>query len=595
MSLLTEPRRHVAALVCVALPALLWLWPILGDLQHTILGSEGDNLYYVRHFWWVKHALVDLNRSIFFDPLSYYPVGYAISRGELTPINTVLGLPITLLAGPVAAYNAAVISSFLLTGFAAYAWAYRLSGSRAAAILAAVIAEMAPYRLVHSAGHLPLMSTDGFVLALWSFEEYLASRSRRWAIMLGVSLAVIALSSWYYAYSAALMMPIYAGLRMRSVPGLWRSREWWRGLALAVVIGGAVTVPFLVPYLRAALAGGLQKTSAEMMAWSLNFYDFVIPNVTHPWWTGVRALFPREASQWVERSVSLGYVALAFAAVAIVRRRRSGDGAIVWALVWVGLASALIALGPVLHWRDAPVLIPLPHAVSTALDWTFARVRPESGLRSSLQAQQALPVPLPTMLLLLLVPGTKGMRVMARFGYWTLLATAALAALGAKAILNGALGLSRNAAAALVGVAVAIVVFESWSSRTVSRWEPRAVDRFVASQPGREVVVELPLGEALRPAQDYYVTVQQHATVLGPIGDSFQPPSLFERVGVLSVPGAPALDALRQWGTTLVVLNPARETDAAAAWRAVLTGAKAVAIAEIDGVQVYRLRAPRGR
>ena len=38
-----------------------------------------------------------------------------------------------------------------------------------------------------------------------------------------------------------------------------------------------------------------------------------------------------------------------------------------------------------------------------------------------------------------------------------------------------------------------------------------------------------------------------------------------------------------------------READAAAAWRAVLTDAKAAAIAEFDGVQVYRLRAPRVR
>jgi hypothetical protein len=590
--------RHGAALACLALPPILWLAPMLSDPFHTIVGAEGDNLYYVRQFWWMKHALLDLHRSPFFDPFSYFPVGYALSGGELTPINTVLGLPITAAAGPIAAYNGVVLASFLLTGWATYAWAYRVSGTRAGAILAAIVAQMAPYRLAHAAGHLPLISTEGFPLVLWSFEEYLAarredlsSRSRRWAVALGLSLVVVALSSWYYAYSLALLLPLYGWLRMRTVPGLWRSRGWWGGLMLSVGIALTFVTPFAVPYIRAALAGGMRRSFYEMLSWSLNFYDFFIPNVAHPWWSApMRVGFPKEAAQWAERSVSLGYVALILAGVGLYERRRGARSAVVPALVCVGIVSALVALGPLLHSGDRPVLLPMPYIVNKTVDWVFARVRPYSWLRAHLWTQQVFAIPLPSLLLFQLVPGTAGMRVMARFAYWTLLMTAAMAALGARALMRGAFGLARHTGAALVAIAIAGVVFESWSARTVSRWEPRAVDRWLAAQSPTEVVVELPVTEALRPAQDYYVTVQQRATVFGPIGDSFQPPVLVQRARALSPPlTAAAIDALRSWGTTLVLVNPTRGSDGAA-WQRTLTESGARAVAELDGIQVYRLR-----
>jgi hypothetical protein len=589
--------RHGAALACLALPPILWLAPMLADPLHTVVGMEGDNLYYVRHFWWIKHALLDLHRSPFFDPSSYFPLGYALSAGELTPINTVLGLPITAMAGPIAAYNAAVLASFLLTGWATYAWAYRVSGTRAGAMLAAVIAQMAPYRLAHAAGHLPLISTDGFPLVLWSFEEYLAarrenlpSRSIRWAVALGVSLVVVALSSWYYAYSLALLLPLYGWLRMRTVPGLWRSRAWWGGLMLAAGIAAVFVTPFVVPYLQAARAGGMRKSFYEMLAWSLNFYDFILPNIAHPWWSSaMRVGFPREAAQWAERSVSLGYVALILAGIGFYARDREARSPAIPALVCVGIVAALIALGPLLHSGDRPVLLPMPYIVNKTVDWVFARVRPYSWLRAHLWTQQVFAIPLPSLLLFLLVPGTSGMRVMARFVYWTLLMTAAMAALGARALIGGAFGLTRNAGAAIVGIAIVAVVFESWSPRAVSRWEPRAVDRWVAEQSLAEVVVELPLSEALRPAQDYYVTVQQRATVFGPIGDSFQPPALADRTRALSEPPtAAAIDTLRRWGTTIVLVNTSRGPDGAA-WQRALAESGVRSVADFEGIRVYRL------
>jgi hypothetical protein len=581
--------RHARALLVIALPSIVWLAPMLRDPFHRVIGWEGDNLYYVRQFWWMKHALLDLHRLPFFDPSSYFPLGYSMSRGELTPANTLTALPVTIVAGPIAAYNLMVVVAFLTTGWATYAWTYRLTGSSAGAIVAGVIASMAPYRLAHAAGHLPLVATQGFPLTLWTFEELIAGdlarpRTSRWAVALGLSLAFTALCSWYYAYSLALMFSLYVALRVAPQHDLRFAPRFWGDIVLAAGIAIALVAVFLVPYLRASMAGTLRRTFAETDSWSLNFYDFIIPNAGHPLWSGWMSFaFPHEWGQWVERAVTLGYVALALALTTVIWRRRVAPAPI-GALVGVAAVSALLALGLLLHSGDRRVALPMPYLVTKTADWLFFRIRPYSPLRTISWTQQVTFVPLPALFLFLFVPGTGGMRSFARFGYWTLLMIAALAAYGVREIVRRS---SPGMAAVVTAALVVAVAFESWTSRVTTSLSERPVDRWVAQQPANDAIVELPLAEALRPAQDYYVTVHQHPTVFGPIGDSFAPNALQERATALANPSDAAAGFLRAWGTSIVLLHD--DSPAGKEWRTILLRAGASEATRFDHVQAFRL------
>jgi hypothetical protein len=133
--------------------------------------------------------------------------------------------------------------------------------------------------------------------------------------------------------------------------------SWWRGALAAVAAASLMIVPFLGPYLRPRAAGGLARTFDQMDVWSLNLYDFFLPNRLNPWWADfVLWRFPQQAQQWTERGVSLGYTAIALAAVALLARRRPRvlQGAIVVAAV-----SLLISLGPTLHSDDRQIRVPV--------------------------------------------------------------------------------------------------------------------------------------------------------------------------------------------------------------------------------------------
>jgi hypothetical protein len=596
VTVLTSWRRHSPFLALSILPALLWFAPVLRDPGHTVLGWEGDNLFFIRQFWWVKHSLLDLHQSPWVDPNSYWPYGYGVTRGELTLSNTLVALPLTAIFGPVPAYNVMLLSGFVLTAWASYAWAYRLTGSRAAALVAAIIAEIAPYRLARAPGHLNVITTQWFSCALWTFEELLragvAGRARhanRWAAALSISLALGALSSWYSAYQLVLMFPLYVAMRVRWTADTWSVKGLLKALAIAAVIATAVVLPAAIPYLRAAAHGEVTRQFVEANYWSLNFYDFFIPNANHPLLNSrMTKWFPKETLEWAGRGVSLGYVAMALAAYGVYRTHLKQNREIL-ALVILLVVSASLGLGPILHSGDRAILVPAPYPVTKTVDWLFYHLRPGSRYRAELWAAQATWIPLPTLFLWVFVPVTSGMRAMSRFGYWTVLMTAGLAAFGARDLLSR-LAREKRRQAVVVMVLVFAIAFESWSIRTVTRWEPRPVDLWVASRPSDDVVIELPIVDALRAGQDYYVTIQQHKTILGPRGDSFQPAILEERARVLQqMPSDHGIAALRSWGATLVIVHTAW-AERWPEWQSTFERNHAVEAARFGETRVYRLR-----
>jgi len=233
-------------------------------------------------------------------------------------------------------------------------------------------------------------------------------------------------------------------------------------------------------------------------------------------------------------------------------------------------------------------MVPMPGAIASGIADVFGHLKPHSLLLAQLRNTHAVIVPLPSFWFYRYLPGASSMRVMARFGFWTILMVAALAAFGLRAIMRR-LSPSSGAVATVVALSIAAVVFESWSLRTASTWPPRDVDRWIARQPASDVVVEVPLPDAMRPAQDYFVTVHQHPEILGPIGTSFIAPGLGERMkAIAEFPAPHTIEAFRRWGATLIVVHIGT-ADWAAAERA-LAAAGATQAAVFGETRVYRLR-----
>ena len=536
--------------------------PLVMHPASLTAGWEGDNFYCMRLFWWAKHVVVDRAASPFWDPSAFFPHGHEVASGEMSAANAYLMIPVTVLWGPLVAYNLTLVLSFVMTGFGTYLWVRRLTGSAASGLVAGVIAAFLPTRFAHLVGHLTIVSTHWIPFALYFFERFLEQKKTRDAVALGATTAMVALCSWYLAYSIALMLPIYALMRSRPWRVHW-NREWWRGIAIAVGAAATLVLPFMIPYLIARSQNTLVRGFAEMEFWSLNVYDFWLPNSFNPLFNAfMLKWFPQEATQWVERGVTFGATAFGLALVAVFARRRHPAIA---ALIVAWVASYLIALGPTLHSGDRPILIPVPRPLVAVAAKSLSISPSLERVRADILNHQVFAIPLPSLFLFLFVPMTNGMRVMARFGVWTGIVTAALAGWGTMFSLQRLqrrFGERRWLSPAFVTIVCALVLFEFRSEVVTIPVAPRPVDQWLAGQPKDAAVIELPLEQTLRYFQNYYKTVHEQPTVFGRIGDAFEPEiSIQRRAALADFPSTTSIAALKEWRVRYVLFTPSAIPD----------------------------------
>jgi hypothetical protein len=563
-SLAASLRKHLPITLLFVLLTIIMTYPLITYVGKGIMGWEGDGLYYVWQMWWVKHSVIDLHLSPFFDPLVYFPVGYQVANGELTPANSLLLLPITALWGPVVGYNVAMLFSFFASALGAYLWIYQVTKRQAGACVGAVIFAFLPYRFAHMAGHLELMSTQWIPLTFFAVERFIANRRLWWAVATGLFLALVALSSWYYAYAAMLLFPVYLLLRTWPWHVHWREPRWRAGVAIIVIVALMLVIPFAVPYYRLAATGQIKRDLGQMEFWTLNPYDFFLPNLSHPLWSkDLGRLFPVQSSQFVERQINLGWVALTLAIAGWWRTRRSSWTRLLVAL-WV--ISYLLALGPTLHSADKRIQLPFLPAI-----------------------------PLPSYILWRWVPFTSGMRVMIRFGLWTGLVTGALAGLGASELFDSLqthLRSSRVVPSVVVGTITVLILFESYGMiYQETPLQPRPVDQWLAAQSPCSSVIELPLEQGTRSLQNYYATVNQQCTVLGPAGDSFDAPIRSQRIAALrDFPSADSLAVLKEAQTKYVLFTPSQITNWHEYQQAIEASNALYLEQKIGNVWVYRVK-----
>jgi hypothetical protein len=552
-------------------------------------GWEGDNVYYVHSMWWWKHSLFELKTSPFVDPESFYPVGRENGRSEMTVTNTIPAIPITWLFSPATGYNVMILLSFITTGFFTYLWVHHLTGRWDAGVLAGVIAAFLPMRFAHLPGHLPQMTTQWLALTLLAFERFFDRRSARRALVFGASVALAVLGCWYYGYALAIVLPVYVLLRTWRSP-VWRDRGWWTGLVAAGIVALVLMAPFMYQMFKLRGQGQLARTLGEMDSWSLNLYDLFIPNLLHPvFGEAASRWFPVTRALWVEKGVTLGYVAVGLALAGWLTFRRQQQ--VIGVLLGTWVVSFLIALGPTVHWGDKQVRVPvtpgLARLTAKALEGSGGNTR---EVRESF-ANDGVPIPLPSLFMYKFVPLTNSMRVMARFAIWTAFMTAALAGFGLIAWSGWAERRWGPAARAVVPVlAIALVVYESLAIVQVMPLGPRAVDTWLATQPDSMVIVELSVAQAERSLQNYWMTENRRKNFFGWVGDSFPPPVQVERAAALREFPAPAtLEYLRRSSATHLLVTPSQVPN----WTTiepVLRGSPALADEQTIGdVRVYRI------
>jgi hypothetical protein len=572
----SKVRGAAIAATVYALLTLVVMAPVLLDPGGLVLGWPGDQFEYVWKHWWAAKA-VTTGVSPFFNPDVYVPFGFDLAHGELTPVNTFLLLPLTLLLGPVWTYNVSLFASFVLSGVGTYLLVRRFTSDHAAALLGGAAFAFCSFRMAHLPGHYPIMSTGWEPFAFLWLDRAVAERTARAGAIAGLFYALTALGSWYLGYGAGLAGLLY--LAVRGWPWRVRKGDLRPALAFALVAGLLIT-PFALPYVRLAGAGRLRQLLEVANNWSASIGNFLVPNPLQPFWGW---LIPAQfQTEFVERLLYLGVVPVALAIVALRCRRDP----VADAFAFVAAVFLILALGTTLRWSGEPVYVQVGSATADRFYAVMSYLSEHASLYRGPYEQPppgTVNVPMPGLVPYLWLPLFSSMRTPGRMAVHAMLAISVLAAFGFSRL--GWRGRARAlAAAGLVGFAFLDTLI--WYEASPAR--PRAVDLWLAGAE-RHAVAEFPLAEGMS-GPGLFRSMYHGKPIIHGYGTHI--PAAFRATmpTLLSFPAPAALDLLRRNGVGWVVVTPRAYEGSWPAVAGQIEAAKGLRPAtDLEGVRVYAL------
>jgi hypothetical protein len=497
----TGPGRHRRTGLVAAAAGLCAIGAVLLFPQLRHMGSVpdfGDPLFSMWRIGWVFQQLQGDPRPLF-DANIFHPERLTLTYSDSMLLTSLLAAPLLALGlHPVVAYNVLFVSSFVLSGLALYALVARLTGSRRAAFVSAVVFGFYPYRFEHYS-HLELQMTFWMPLALLAVHRFVETAGLRYALGAAAALVAQLYSSMYYGVFLGIFV-VAVGLVLSAfrVP---RASSLVRPAAIAAVVAILAALPLAGPYVAARGVKGDRGHDA-VRSYSARASDYLRAHQRSSLYGG--RLLPDPP---MERALFPGVLPILLGAAAL-----------------------------------APPLGPLRLAYATGLLVAFDGSLGFNGLLYPYLYEWVAPV--------------RSMRVPARFSILAGLSLAVLAGFAMRRLLRNR---GRASGALLTTIVVGAAMADVWPRlelRPVWR-EPPAV--YAAIVDPHSVLAEFPInpevsGFADNTAFMYFSLWHWRSMVNGYSG--FYPPSYEALVDEMNwFPGKKAVDALALRGVTHLSVN----------------------------------------
>src|SRR5512134_2146741 len=152
------------------------------------VGVAGDSFQSIWQFWWTHEALtsgLDPLRA----PYLFWPLGASLHIHAINAASALATWPILSSAGPVAAYNAALVGHLAFAAFGAWLLARRLWGDPVTALVAGFAFAFGGFFAAHALGHLVLVSGAFLPLGLLGAIDFLDGGRLRHAALFGIAMA----------------------------------------------------------------------------------------------------------------------------------------------------------------------------------------------------------------------------------------------------------------------------------------------------------------------------------------------------------------------------------------------------------------------
>ena len=329
------------------------------------MGYSGDNFQHAWFLWHFARAISHLQNPFYTD-LLYYPQRVNLSWSTTDPLAGLIALPLSLIFGPIVAYNVSLVLQLALAAFCARLLCLRICKNEIAALIGGACFGFSAFLMAHSLGHLSLVTAFPIPLYFIALDRLLMRESPGWrdGALLGGAMLLTSLAHYNYTVICAFgtIVVLVVDTYSRGPIVLRRS---WRALAWGAGIFLAAFAPLLIMLVgnRADIPG--PRPFDHVIQYSADVLGFLIPPWNH-------ILFGRFTNHWdlsiftagYEGTVYVGPVILLLIAIGIWRGHRE-SALRRWTLLaaTAGASFYLLSLGPALRFFGHQTRIPGPAAL----------------------------------------------------------------------------------------------------------------------------------------------------------------------------------------------------------------------------------------
>ena len=180
----------LALLVYLAVDIVYFGARVIPDIGRTCAcGSGADPSSYMWFLAWWPHALLH-GMNPFVTDVLFAPGKTNLGAVDVVPGAAILASPVTLLFGPLVAYNVLALAAPMLAAFFAFLLCRYVSGSTLAGLVGGYIFGFSPYMLGHMLGHLDLVMIFPIPAAVLLTLKLIDGRMSRRAYVPSMALAL---------------------------------------------------------------------------------------------------------------------------------------------------------------------------------------------------------------------------------------------------------------------------------------------------------------------------------------------------------------------------------------------------------------------
>jgi hypothetical protein len=356
----TEDHRYrtgVLALLAYGLLAFVYFGlPILSTPDRVEVGSGDDPNIFIWSFAWWPHALLHGLNPIYTHAI-WAPSGYNLAWTGSIPGLALAFAPVTLLAGPVVAYNAAAILIPAFAAWTAFLLCRYLTRALWPSLVGGYLFGFSSYMLGNEEGHMHLTAVFLVPLVALVVLRYLdGALSRRGAaVRLGVLLAAqLSLSTEVFG---TLTLAIAASLAIAY--GLLRTaRQRVRSLVPTLAAGYVVAAVVASPLVYYIVTGFLSRSFGPTGLFVTDGLNFVVPTKTAALGGDAAGSISAHFSgaNELEQGAYLGLPLLVIVGLFFLGQRKTPTGRLLISLFAV---ATVASFGSWLHVYGHPI-VPLP-------------------------------------------------------------------------------------------------------------------------------------------------------------------------------------------------------------------------------------------